>query len=62
MDAARRRLKEHAAKKRREKQERRAKNGPIGPSRFRETPDCNESAALHSYARMLTVAESFAKF
>ena len=32
MDAARRRLKKHAAKKRQEKQERRAKNGPIGPA------------------------------
>ena len=34
----------------------------FGPSQFRGTPDCNESAALHSYGRILIVAESFAKF
>ena len=33
-----------------------------GPSQFRGTPDCNESAALPQLRPILTVAESFAKF
>ena len=40
-----------------------AASGDDSPSKFRGTPDCNESAALHSYGLDAhTAAESFAKF